>query len=145
MIKHYISLAEAQRRDKVKYKTTKNTFADFPRGTRVKIICHHCDGYFFFGEAGTVIENSGHYLGIHVQFDHARKFEDNYVQKGHGFNPDDLYRYKCQPLKKLRPKTENAKIKKGIDSLRHLLPKEVFAKLDTVIHDWWKELEKAGK
>lgn len=145
MVRQYMSLYEAQRREKKKYKTTKNTFAMFPRGTRVKIICHHCDGYFFYGERGTVTGNTGRYLGITVTFDEARKFEDGHIQRGHSFNPSDLYRYKRQPLKRLRKPTDFCRVKKSIDSLRCLLPDTIFIKLEKAVSQWHKQLEKADK
>lgn len=72
------------------HNTFDNTYEDFPVGSRVKIICACQDFYFFYGETGTIIENTGRYLGIHVEFDEPRKFENGYVQTDFNFEPHDL-------------------------------------------------------
>ena len=75
---------------KRKFGTEKNTYHDFMVGTHVKIIVPCQDYYFFWGETGKVIKNTKRYLGICVEFDKPRKFQDGYVQKSFGFEPDDL-------------------------------------------------------
>lgn len=74
------------------YNETKSdcTFEDFPIGTKVKVVVPWVDHYFFYGETGEVIENSGSYLGIRVQFDKPRQFEGGYIQRDFNFNPEDL-------------------------------------------------------
>ena len=67
-----------------------NRFEDFPIGSHVKIICDCQDHYFFWGETGVVIKNSGKYLGIIVQFDEPRKFTDGHIQVDFNFAPADL-------------------------------------------------------
>ena len=68
----------------------KDRFDLFPVGTRVKIFCHFQDFYFFNSEIGTVISNSGKYLGIKVEFDDPRCFEDGHIQYNFNFDPRDL-------------------------------------------------------
>lgn len=77
---------------------TQLTFADFPIGTRVKVVSKCVDFHFFNGETGTVIRNSGKYLGIIVLFDSRRLIKNfngtqTWEQKEFGFNPQNL-----QPL-----------------------------------------------
>lgn len=73
------------------HNTGNNTFKDFPIGTRVMVICICQDFMFFEGnETGKVIRNSGDYLGIIVEFDEPRKFNNNYLQKEWNFSPTDL-------------------------------------------------------
>lgn len=74
-----------------KWKTRENTYKDFPVGTKVKIICACQDMTFFWGETGTVIRNSGKYLGIIVKYDEPRHYEGGYIQHDFNFAPDDLY------------------------------------------------------
>lgn len=73
-----------------KYKTRENRFADFPVGEKVKIICACQDFNFFDSETGTVIDNSGKYLGIIVKFDTPRRFKGGHIQKDFNFAPQDL-------------------------------------------------------
>lgn len=76
---------------KEKYNTKNNTFDMFPIGTKVQVITLGQDHYFFSGkETGIVIKNSGEYLGIIIQFDKARHFEDGYIQTSFNFEPEDL-------------------------------------------------------
>lgn len=62
-----------------KQKETNYKYKDFPIGTPVKIITPCVDFYFFYGETGKVIKNNGGYLGIEVEFDKPRHFEDGYI------------------------------------------------------------------
>lgn len=84
------SLADVRDEAQKKYNTTENTHAMFPIGTRVRIITPCEDFYFFYGETGKVINNSGGYLGIRVEFDEPRHFEGGYIQKDFNFNPTSL-------------------------------------------------------
>jgi len=59
-------------------------------GTRVKIRSGWVDFYAFFGETGTVVKNRNKHLGIIVEFDEPREFEDGYIQKTFNFNEKDL-------------------------------------------------------
>jgi len=71
--------------------TLNNTFEQFPVGKKVRIICVGQDMTFFRGnELGTVIKNSGDYLGIIVEFDKPRHFVGGYVQESFNFEPSDL-------------------------------------------------------
>lgn len=74
-----------------RYGTKNNTYDMFPVGTKVKIISPCVDFIFFYGETGVVIENKRSYLGITVQFDEDRVFEDGYRQTSFSFNPKDLW------------------------------------------------------
>lgn len=65
-------------------------YADFPVGTKVRIVTPYLDSYFWFGETGEVVANSGQDLGITVQFDKPRKFKGGYVQTDFGFDPENL-------------------------------------------------------
>jgi len=98
------SLADINEQQKEKYKTTNNTFDDFPVGTRVKVACALQDFYFFYEETGTVIENTHDYLGILVEFDKPRHFKGGAIQKDFNFAPDDLCvlktKNKCSMCKK---------------------------------------------
>lgn len=62
----------------------------FEIGMRVKVISPLVDFYAFRGETGTVIENSGGYLGIIVRFDEPRRFKHGGVQQQFNFNYYDL-------------------------------------------------------
>ena len=95
------SLREVRLEAVEKYNTGSNTYDDFNIGDNVKIITPCQDFYFFNGETGKVIKNSHKYLSIRVEFDEPRHFEDGYIQKDFGFNPEDL----CK-LSNL-PKTNN--------------------------------------
>ena len=86
-----MNLAEIRKKNVAKYKTHKNTFFDFPPGTRVKVIVPCCDFSFFYEETGVVADVKHEYLGIRVEFDEPRKFEDGTLQTGFNFNPEDLY------------------------------------------------------
>jgi ribosomal protein L21E len=87
------SVADANQDQKEKYKTTKNKYEDFPVGSRVRVICVAQDMYFFHPEyedlTGTVIRNSGQYLGIIVRWDIPRQYE-NHLQEEFNFEPQDL-------------------------------------------------------
>lgn len=85
------SVWEANQEEKAKWGTLENTFADFPVGTPVKVICKAQDFCFFFGETGKVIRNNGKYLGIIVKFDEPRRYESGHVQETFNFAPSDLY------------------------------------------------------
>lgn len=74
-----------------KYKTEKNAFKNFPIDARVKIITPCCDFTFFYGETGRVVEKYPRYLGIKVEFDDPRHYEDGKVMTYFNFNPQDLY------------------------------------------------------
>lgn len=69
---------------------TNRQFSDFPVGTDVKIVCQQQDFYFFYGETGKVVKNSGHHLGIIVKFDVPRHFEGGYIQETFNFSSKDL-------------------------------------------------------
>lgn len=71
-------------------KVTEHTFDDFPVGTPVEVVAKGVDFYFFYRETGKVIKNNGGYLGIIVEFDEPRHFENGYVQTKFNFNPHDL-------------------------------------------------------
>ncbi len=64
----------------------------FPIGSRVKIVNRFVDFQFFrLGETGTVIKNSGEYLGIIVLLDCPHFFkEGDDILVYWGFNYDDL-------------------------------------------------------
>ena len=76
--------------------TTNKTYADFPVGTRVRIMCSGRDFIFFSPgrETGTVIKNTGDYLGIVVHLAHPRVEDygdpELYVRTKHNFHPTDL-------------------------------------------------------
>jgi len=77
------------------HETFENTHDMFPVGTQVVIICIGQDQYFFSGdELGTVIRNTGEYLGVEVEFYEPRYFkgtgQEVYVQRKFNFNPSDL-------------------------------------------------------
>jgi len=70
-------------------------YHDFPIGTRVMIATPCQDFHFFYHETGTVIRNSGKYLGVIVQFDEPRHYanrdgSDAWTMTEFGFNPGDL-------------------------------------------------------
>ncbi len=84
-------------------------FADFPVGTRVRVVCRTQDFMFFAkggmqGPTGTVIRNGGRYLSIIVKFDKPRPYHKNVwcevspcsnpahadYQTEFNFEPDDL-------------------------------------------------------
>lgn len=99
---------------------TNCTFDDFNVGTRVKVTVPCVDFHFFNGETGMVIKNSGRYLGIIVQFDKPRKFEDGSVQETFNFNPKDLLPIGEAEVKKrvVNPETKGAlKMAREIDEL----------------------------
>ena len=69
----------------------------FPIGTRVRVVVEFQDMYFFRGnETGTVIRNTGDYMGVIVKFDKPRYFEDDYIQYDFNFNPVDLEIFKIE-------------------------------------------------
>ena len=85
------SVADVNDEAMVKHKTSKNKHRHFPIGTRVMVVCHCQDFYFFRGnELGTVIRNGGNYLSIIVEFDKPRHFENGHIQKSFNFEPQDL-------------------------------------------------------
>jgi hypothetical protein len=76
------------------YGTESNKFADFPIGTRVKIIVPYEDFVFFYGERGRVVENSGKHLGIVVELDEPRHYKDGtieIIEMRSIFNPTSLF------------------------------------------------------
>lgn len=77
--------------------------ADFPVGTRVKVVCLHQDCYFFNPDTqntnGTVIRNSGSHIGIIVKWDISRRYE-SHVQEEFNFGPKDLIKLVEEPLLK---------------------------------------------
>ena len=93
------SIADLNREQKAKYKTEKNTFNDFPVGTKVKVVCCWQDFHFFYEETGTVTKNSYDYLGIIVEFDKPRRFKGGMVQTDFNFAPDDLHIIEVCPNK----------------------------------------------
>lgn len=95
-----------------KYGTADNTFADFPVGTKVKIITPCEDHYFFYGETGVVIRNSGRYLGIIVEFDEPRRFEGGHVQKEFNFAPSSLIKHTPEPRMRVLLKRALAYLRK---------------------------------
>lgn len=98
------------------HKTKDNTFEMFPIGSRVKVICV-CQDYYFFNHEkentnGTVIRNSGKYLGIIVKWDEPRQYECHF-QEEFNFEPSDLVLLdekpepiKIEPLRKFAMPTE---------------------------------------
>lgn len=84
------SVYDLDKEAKEKHDTLDNTYAEFPIGTPVKIICLCQDHYFFYGETGKVVKNTGQYLGITVDFDEPRKFQGGYIQRDFNFQPADL-------------------------------------------------------
>ena len=85
------SVGDLIEEQKTIYNTKKNTYEMFLIGTRVQVITLGQDSYFFDGtETGVVIENTGQYLGIIVQFDTPREFEDGHIQTHFNFLPSDL-------------------------------------------------------
>jgi len=76
------SLHELNIELKAKYKTKNNTYAMFPVGTKVKVICCCQDMTLFKNEPiAEVIKNSESYLGIRIKFEDGWEF---------GFEPSDL-------------------------------------------------------
>ena len=73
-----------------KYNTKKNTFEKFPIGVKVKIVTPCEDFHFYYGETGTVIKNSGQYLGISVKYDVPREYTDGTIEEYFNFNPKSL-------------------------------------------------------
>lgn len=69
----------------------------FEIGMRVKVVSPLVDFYAFRGETGTVIENSGRYLGITVRFDEPRRFKDGGIQEQFNFNYYDLEPLPIEP------------------------------------------------
>lgn len=66
-------------------------FNDFKVDAKVKIISSCVDFRFFRkGQTGTVIRNSGKYLGIRIKFDKPMEYEDGHILNAWGFNPTDL-------------------------------------------------------
>lgn len=88
------TLADVNLELQTKHNTLNNTHDIFPVGTKVKVICACQDFCFFWPEkenlVGTVIRNSMRYIGIIVQWDEPRCYEDGRVQKEFNFAPDDL-------------------------------------------------------
>ena len=83
------SLGDVIKEEKKKFKTENQTFADFPVGTRVRVISPHVDFRFFRGtETGMVSKNSGR--SIIVEFDTPMVYEDGHKVYDHNFDPDDL-------------------------------------------------------
>jgi len=88
-----ISLGEKIKKEKEKYGTLGNTYEMFPVGTRVQVITLGQDMIFFNGnEIGTVIRNSGNYLGIIVKFDeeYQKHYKSGYIMEEFNFKPEDL-------------------------------------------------------
>ena len=73
-------------------------YSDFPTGAKVRVVSHVVDFNFFYGETGTVKNNTMQYLGIRVAFDKPREFTDGYVQKEFGFEPKNLEPIEDEPL-----------------------------------------------
>lgn len=69
---------------------TNHVFSDFKIGTYVEVVTPSQDFHFFYNEKGKVIINSHKYLGIIVEFDKPREFEDGTIQTKFNFNPEDL-------------------------------------------------------
>ena len=84
------SLFDVNEENRKEHDTKDNNFEMFPVGTKVKVICSCQDFYFFYGETGEVIRNSGEHMGIIVKFDEPRHFEDGYIQYEFNFMPEDL-------------------------------------------------------
>jgi len=94
---------------KDKFKTRCNTFEMFPVGCRARVITIGQDFNFFDGtEAGTVVRNTGQYLGIELKFDKSRHFDNGHVQTSFNFAPDDLIR--LSPESRGEPPMTNPKI-----------------------------------
>jgi hypothetical protein len=85
------SIRDIRQEKMIEYNTINNKFEDFQIGDRVKVITPSQDFHFFYEETGKVIKNSYKYLGICVEFDEPRVFEDGYIQKGFNFEPEDLF------------------------------------------------------
>ena len=85
------SVADVKREQIEKYGTENNTYDDFPVGSHIKIITPHQDFSFFYEETGTVIRNDKSYLGIIVEFDEPREYENGHIQTKFNFNPKDLF------------------------------------------------------
>ena len=96
------------------YNTLSNTYDDFPIGTKVKIITRCEDFMFFYGETGKVIRNNGQYLGICVEFNKPRYFEDRQMQTGFNFNPQSLY-ISSEEKERLRKQKEDKERKEYQD------------------------------
>jgi len=87
---------------KIEYRTKNNKYEDFPVGCGVRIICVCQDFNFFNGdETGKVIENTGKYLGIIVQFTEQIVYTDGSIRTSFNFDPDDLVRLNKPDRKKL--------------------------------------------
>lgn len=75
---------------------TGKTDRDFPLGTRVRIMCDGRDFVCFLAgqETGTVIDNTGGYLGIMVRLDRPHRERHDrqrvFVREQHNFQPIDL-------------------------------------------------------
>ena len=54
--------------------TSNHVHADFPVGKRAKVISECVDFTFFGGAEGTVVRNSGGYLGVILLLDCGREF-----------------------------------------------------------------------
>lgn len=64
-------------------------YADFPIGKRVKVVCLAQDFHSFNGDIGTVVKNTGEYLGIIVEFDVKRQYPE-WTMTEFNFKPTDL-------------------------------------------------------
>jgi len=160
------TLKDVREEKEKKYKTSKNTFDDFPIGTRVKIITPMEDFTFFYEEEGTVIENKYRYLGIKVEFDTPRKYEDGTELKYFNFQPESLYVLEKPSNKKIKNKhnIDGIPIKNKIDMTKEEILEEEIENLKNYIElqdkiisqlskhpqvkkdieDWWDNLPKAN-
>lgn len=119
------TVADVNAERRAKYDTLKNTYKQFPVGTRVQVICVAQDFSFFAGtEEGVVIKNKGDYLGIIVKFD-ARHQRPEF-----NFEPKDLI--------VLQPETPSlvARFQKAYANVPLGLRSEIVAVLDKEPMAW---------
>ena len=77
------------------------TFKDFPIGQRAEVVVPCEDFTFFWNEKGTIIKNTGEYLGITLKFDEVRHYEDGSTIETFNFNPKSL-----KPIGEIKPKVD---------------------------------------
>ncbi len=103
------SIAEANQEQKERYKTTKQTCADFKMKNHVRVICLCQDFYYWNGQTGHVVKIRPDFIyPITIKFDHPIniEWEDGsvYLMQTFNFNPDDLVTFK--KIKDLRKEGE---------------------------------------
>jgi len=87
------SVANVNKERMYRCRTTKNTFEDFKKGDKVKVISAMVDMVSFEYETGIVIDNTYEYLGIEVKFDDEIYLNDRRMESWN-FNPKDLVKLK---------------------------------------------------